>query len=81
VLEEPEKSVNGYRKQSVRVSFSNVSLRPVVHLLTSIAEERSPLAVERLLVEHYGSGDSYKVDIGLASYEAPAGKTKPGAAQ
>lgn len=79
VLEEPEKSVNGYRKQSVRVSFSNVSLRPVVHLLTSIAEERSPLAVERLLVEHYGSGDSYKVDIGLASYEAPASKAKAGA--
>jgi type II secretory pathway component PulM len=75
VLEEPEKSINGYVRQSVRVSFSNVSLRPVVHLLTSIAEERSPLAIERLLVEHYGQGDSYKVDIGISSYEAP--KTKP----
>ena len=74
VLEEPEKVINGYRRQSVRVSFSNVSLRPILHLLTGIAEERSPLAVERLLIEHYTSGDSYKVDVGLSSYEAPKGK-------
>ena len=80
VLEEPEKSINGYTRQSVRVSFANVSLRPVVHLLTSIAEERSPLAIERLLVEHYGQGDSYKVDIGLSSYEAPRAKGKAKAA-
>lgn len=80
-LEEPEKSVNGYRRQSIRVSFSNVPLRPVIHLLTSIAEERAPLAVERLLIEHYTGGDSYRVDIGLSSYEAPKGKpAKPGAA-
>jgi type II secretory pathway component PulM len=77
--EEPEKTINGYRRQSVRVSFSNVSLRPVVHLLTGIAEERSPLAIERLLIEHYGQGDSYKVDVGISSYEAPKGKVKPGA--
>lgn len=73
VLEEPEKNINGYRKQSVRVSFSNVALRPMVHLLTRIAEERSPIAIERLVVEHFGQGDSYKVDVHVASYEAPSG--------
>jgi hypothetical protein len=72
--EEPSKVINGYNRQSVRISFSNVSLRPIIHLLTSIAEESAPIAVERLLIEHYSPGDSYKVDIGLASYEAPKGK-------
>ena len=77
--EEPAKTINGYSRNSVRASFSNVSLRPIVHLLTTIAEERSPLAVERLLIEHYAAGDSYKVDIGLSSYESPKGKeTKAG---
>lgn len=79
-LEEDPKVANGFRRQSVRVSFSNVSLRPIMHLLTSIAEEPSPLAVERLLIEHYSTGDSYKVDVGLASYErATTPKAKAGA--
>ena len=74
-LEDTPKTINGYQRQSVRVSFSNVSLRPIVHLLTSIAEERTPIAVERILIEHYSAGDSYKVDLGVASYEAPKAKT------
>lgn len=69
VDEEQAKSTGIYRRQAVRANFANVGLRPVVHLLTSIAEERSPLAVERLVIEHYGAGDSYKIDLGLASYE------------
>jgi general secretion pathway protein M len=74
VLEEPEKSLNGYRRQSVRMSFNNVALRPIMHLLTSIAEEPSPISIERVLIEHYAAGDSYKIDVGIASYEAPKGK-------
>jgi general secretion pathway protein M len=73
--EEQEKTINGYRRQSVRMSFSNVALRPIMHLLTSIAEEPSPLAIERLVIEHYSAGDSYKVDVNVSSYEAPKGKT------
>ncbi len=70
--EEQAKTSGAYRRQAVRASFANVGLRPVVHLLTSIAQEPSPLAVERLVIEHYGAGDSYKVDLGLASYEKQA---------
>jgi type II secretory pathway component PulM len=73
-LEDDSKVVNGYRRESVRVNFSNVALRPIMHLLTSIAEESSPLAIEKLLIEHYSAGDAYKVDVGLASYERATGK-------
>lgn len=69
VVEDPEKVSGGYRRQSVRVSFSGVSLRPIMHLLASIDDERSPIAIERIVIEHYSQGDSYKVDLGIASYD------------
>jgi general secretion pathway protein M len=71
VSEEPEKVINGYRRQSVRVSMSGVSLRPIMHLLTVIEQEPAPMAIERLVVEHYSSGDSYKVDVGVSAFDAP----------
>ncbi len=81
VVEDPEKVTGGCRRQSVRVSFAGVSLRPIMHLLASIDDERSPIAVERILIEHYSQGDSYKVDLGVASYESvkkePAKPAKP----
>jgi general secretion pathway protein M len=77
-FEEPEKTLNGYRKQGVRVGFSGVSLRPVMHLLAAIEQEASPLAVERLVIEHYTPGDSYKIDLGVSAFDAP--KKKPAAA-
>lgn len=76
VDEEQAKTTGQYRRQAVRANFSNVALRPIVHLLTSIAQEPSPLSVERLVIEHYAQGDSFKVDLGLASYEKQA-KAKP----
>jgi general secretion pathway protein M len=80
VVEEPEKVVGNYRRHSVRVSFSGVSLRPIMHLLASIDDERSALAVERLQIEHYSPGDSYKVDVGIAAYDTAQKPTKTGAA-
>lgn len=79
-FEEPEKTLNGYRKQGVRVGFSGVSLRPVMHLLAAIEQEASPLAVERLVIEHYTPGDNYKVDLGVAAFDAPKKKAAAAAA-
>jgi general secretion pathway protein M len=76
VVEEPQKDVNGYRRYSVRLSFSNVSLRPIVKLLASIAEEQAAIAVDRIQIQHYQPGDSYKFDLGIVGYEAPKGGTK-----
>jgi type II secretory pathway component PulM len=80
VVEEPQKDVNGYRRYSVRVSFSGVSLRPVVKLLASIAEERAAIAVDRIQIQHYQPGDSYKFDVGIVGFEPPKGGTKAKAA-
>ncbi|HEX6245813.1 MAG TPA: type II secretion system protein GspM [Polyangiales bacterium] len=80
VSEEPEKELNGYRRQSVRVSLSGVSLRPIMHLLTAIEQEPAPMAIERLVIEHYSAGDSYKVDVGVSAFDAPEKGAKAGKA-
>ncbi len=77
VVEDQEKVIGNYRRHSVRVSFSGVSLRPIMHLLASIDDERSPIAVERIVIEHYTPGDSYKVDLGIASYDLTTAKSEP----
>lgn len=72
VAEDPEKEVNGYKRQSVRASLTGVSLRPFMHLLVAIEQEPSPVAIERVVIEHYAPGDSYKVDVGVSAFDAPA---------
>lgn len=73
VVEQPEKEISGYRRQNVRVHFTGVSLRPVMRFLSNIESEPMPLAVERLLIEHYQQGDLYKVEIGVVGFEKKAG--------
>jgi type II secretory pathway component PulM len=69
VVEQPEKDVSGYRRQNVRIHFSGVSLRPIMRFLSSIESESMPLAIERVLIEHYQQGDTYKVEIGVIAFE------------
>jgi len=69
VVEQPAKEINGYRRQNVRVHFTGVSLRPVMRFLASIEEERIPIAIERVSIEHYSAGDTYKVEVGVIAFE------------
>jgi general secretion pathway protein M len=81
VAEDPEKSINGYRRQSVRAAMAGISLRPLLHLLVAIEQEPAPIAIERIVIEHYAPGDSYKVDVGVSAFDAPekGKKAKPAA--
>lgn len=76
VVDEPQKEINGYRRHSVRVSFSGVSLRPVMRMLASIASERAPIAIDDLTIQHYQAGDTYKVDLGIVGFEPPKSKAE-----
>lgn len=69
VVEQPEKDVSGYRRQNVRIHFTGVSLRPIMRFMSSIESESMPLAIERVLIEHYQQGDTYKVEIGVIAFE------------
>ena len=74
VLEEPQKDVSGYKRYGARVSFQGVSLRPVMRLLAAISEEQAPIAVGNIDIQHYQSGDNYKVEIGGGGFEPPKKK-------
>ena len=41
-------------------------------MLTSIENSRLPVALERLQIEHYRSGDAYNVQVGLIAYQRTA---------
>lgn len=76
VVEQPEKDVSGYRRQHVRLQFNSVSLRPIMRFLASIEAENMPLAIERVEIQHYQTGDVYKVQIGVLGFEKKAGSGK-----
>jgi len=81
VVEQPEKEISGYRRQNVRLHFTGVSLRPVMRFLSSVESEPMPLAVERLVIEHYQQGDVYKVEVGVVGFEKKSGPKASGGAK
>ncbi|MCB9599402.1 MAG: type II secretion system protein M [Sandaracinus sp.] len=71
VTDQPEKVVGDFRRRNVRATLPSVGLRKVIKLLTSIENSRFPVAVERIQIEHFRSGeDSYNVQIGVIAYDA-----------
>ncbi len=69
VTEQPEQELGEFRRRNTRATMPNVGLRPVVKMLTSIVNSRYPVALERLQVEHFRSGDTYNVQLGVVAYE------------
>ena len=84
VTDEPEETVSGYKKRAVRVSLPNVHLKPVIDLIAAIENSPFPVAIEKLQIEHFQSGDTYNVQMNVVAYDKPAAppshSKKPGAA-
>lgn len=78
MTEEPERIKDGFRREHTRASFSGVGLAPLLNMLASIKNSPYPLAVERVQIEHFQSGDKYNAEVGVFAYakEGAAG-TKP----
>ncbi len=69
VTDQPEKVIGEFTRRNTRATLPNVGLRAVVKMLTSIENSRLPVAIERLQIEHYRSGDAYNVQVGLIAYQ------------
>jgi type II secretory pathway component PulM len=69
VVDQPEETIGRYTRRAVRVRLQNVALRPAIDLLAAIENSPYPVALERVLVEHYQPGDQYNVQIGVAAYD------------
>jgi type II secretory pathway component PulM len=82
VVEQPSKEIDGYRRQHVRINLASVGLRPVMRLLANLESEQMPLAVERVQIDHYQTGDSYNVQIGVITFEGqPKAAKRPAVAE
>lgn len=69
VTDQPEQIQSGFRRRTVRAQLPGVNLRPVVDLMTSIDQSVYPVALERIHIEHFQSGDRYNVQLGVLAYD------------
>lgn len=80
VTDQPEEVQGHYTKRAVRVQLPGVNLAPAIRLLAAIDNSIYPVAIERVVIEHFQPGDQYNVTIGVLAYDragaAAAGPTK-----
>jgi type II secretory pathway component PulM len=69
ITDQPEKTAGNYHRRSVRASINDVGLTGVVDLLTGIVQSPYPVAIDHIQIEHYHAGDSYRVRIGVLTFD------------
>lgn len=69
LTDQPEKSVGSFRRRHVRAVLGSVGLAPVVRMLAAIENSPYPVALERIHIDHFQSGDVYTVQIGVIAYD------------
>ena len=79
VVDQPEKSFGTYHRRSVRASLNDVGLTGVIDLLADIEQSEHPVAVDQVQIEHYTPGDSYRVKVGVLTFDKEQAKTKTAA--
>lgn len=81
VNDQPQKDLGRYRRREVRATLPNVGLAAVIRMMAAIENSPYPVAIERIHIDHYRSGDQYNVQLGVVAYdlEESGNKAKPGA--
>ncbi len=69
VNDQPDKTLGGFQRRNVRATLPGVGLRPVIKMFTAIENSPHPVALERIQIEHFRSGDNYNVTVGVVTYE------------
>lgn len=67
--DQPDQVLGEYTRRAVRASLPNVGLRSVVKMFTSIENSRFPVAIDRIQIEHFRSGDQYNITFGVVAYD------------
>jgi hypothetical protein len=74
---QPEKTLGEgdeqYLRRHARVNLTNVGLKQVVEMMAAIENSPYPVAIKRLDVEHYRSGDRYNIKLGVVAYDKQGG--------
>ncbi len=67
--DEPEKVQGQFTRYHTRASLSGVGLAAFLNMLTAIKNSAYPVAIERLQIEHYQTGDKYNAEVGIFAFE------------
>lgn len=69
--DQPDKVVGGYTREHVRVTLPDgVGLAAMTRMMAAIENSGYPVAITRLKVEHFQTGDSYeKVEMDVMSFD------------
>lgn len=70
---QPEKVFGQFTRRHLRVILPGVGLRPVVEMMASIDNSPYPVAIKRVQIEHYRTGDSYNVQLDVVAYDRAGG--------
>ena len=69
VTDQPEKVASGFTRRNTRASLPNVDLRTAVEMMVAIENSPYPVAIERLHIEHFQTGDRYNVQLGIVAFD------------
>lgn len=69
ITEEPTKEDKGFRRLHTRASLQNIGLVALINMMTEIKNSPHPVAIERIEIEHYQTGDQYNVEVGVVAFE------------
>lgn len=80
VNDQPQKDLGKYRRRELRATLPNVGLAAVIRMMAAIENSPFPVAIERIHINHYRSGDQYNVQLGVVAYDLEdTGKSPSGA--
>ncbi|MCS6797106.1 MAG: type II secretion system protein M [Myxococcota bacterium] len=78
VTDQPDRQSGGYTRRSVRVTLPGVGLRTTIGLLSAVDRAPYPVAVDRIQVDHFQSGDRYNVQLGVVAFDRVSSPGGPG---
>jgi hypothetical protein len=94
VTNQPEVEEGRFRRRHVRAEIGNASLRTAVRFMSALESEPYPIALERIHLEHFATGeDRFNLEVGVVTFDrsgasspdagvpaAPAAADRPGRA-
>jgi hypothetical protein len=72
VTDQPEKAFGNYHRRGVSASINEAGLTSVMNLLSALASSPYPLAMDLIQIEHYQAGDTYRLKLGVLTYDRTA---------
>ena len=75
VSDQPELVVAGYSRRYAKVTLPNVGMKTAADMMAAIENSPHPVAIHELSVDHFRTGDSYNVTVGVIAFDRRGGSS------